>query len=132
MNELTIFEKSVMAKLLCGSHPLLENLRNQLAQCRISSREHTEVGFFVNFDVETKLSYSDVNLEIGDVDAKIDGVQHGVGFVLFIRQGRLSMLEGYTYGEPYPKDITQYTLSYDTGDERNVTALFNKLQSAQK
>ena len=125
--KLTDFEKAIMDKLLHGFHPFLKNLRTQLAQCHIINREFTGVGFFVDFDVDAQLSYGDVNLEIGDVDAEVEGVQHGVGFVLFIREGRLSMLEGYTYDEPYPKNISQYTLNYDTKDGRDFVKLFNKL-----
>ena len=146
--ELTTFEKAVLEKLLYGEHPVLENLRFQLKQSRITSREFTGVGFFIHFGVDTKLVYEDVNFEIGDVDAKIDGVQYGVGFVLFIRQGRLFMLEGYTYDESWPENVTQYalyymrpktrqplygenieqyTLSYESVDERDLTALFDKL-----
>ncbi|MCL1920730.1 MAG: hypothetical protein FWG50_06585 [Kiritimatiellaeota bacterium] len=47
MNELTYFEKSIMEKLLYGSHPFLENLRVQLAQYRGMKREFTGVGFYI-------------------------------------------------------------------------------------
>jgi hypothetical protein len=124
---LTKFEKAVMDKLLHGEHFLLEKLRIQLAQCYVSKREFTGVGFWTDFKVNSKLAYGNVNFHLGDVHANVVGVQHGIGFVLFIEHGLLSNLEGYTYDEPYPENITQYTLYYETGDERKVTALFDKL-----
>ena len=109
---LTNFEKSVMEKLLFGLHPCLENLRTQLAHCRAIKREFTGVGFFIFFDIDPKLAYGDVNFQLGDIHAKVAGVRDGVGFVLFIEKGLINNLEGYTYDEPYPKKIEQYTLNY--------------------
>ena len=118
MTKLTLFEKTVMCKLLHGEHPFLENLRNQFLHCEVVSQNYTGMGFFIDFKVDKKFAYGNVNSEIGDVDAKMDGIQHGIGFVLFIRQGLLSMLEGYTYDEPYPTEIVQYSLYYINGNER--------------
>jgi len=33
------------------------------------------------------------------------------------------MLEGYGYDDPWPNTITQYTLKYDTGDQRDWAVL---------
>ncbi len=42
---------------------------------------------------------------------------------LYIEHGRLSMLEGYGYDDPWPTTIAGYTLRYSTGDERDWGAL---------
>jgi hypothetical protein len=42
---------------------------------------------------------------ISDVGAEIEGVRHGVGFVLFIQDGRLDCLEGFTYDDPWPDEV---------------------------
>jgi hypothetical protein len=48
---------------------------------------------------------------IGDVSADIDGLEHGVGFILCIEDGYLHMLEGYTFEGPWPDRIITYSLN---------------------
>jgi len=115
--ELTGLEHAVLEKLLAGEHPLLAQLRKQLAKCRVTKRELTGHGFFADLDVGDVLPVTDTKVIFGDVIAEIEGMQHGAGFVLFIEHGRLSMLEGYGYDDPWPKTISSYTLKYDTGDK---------------
>ncbi len=43
----------------------------------------------------------------------LEGVAHGAGFVLFIRDGALACLEGFTYDEPWPETIKSFTLNYE-------------------
>ena len=134
-----------MKKLLDGEHPLLEKLRLQLEQGRVSGREFTGVGFFTDFEVDTSLAYGSVNLELGDIHTdKVEDIQSGIGFILFIREGRLAFLEGFTYGEEqYPENISLCTLYYlwkdqpQLREERDWNGLFERLnkkpaQSADK
>lgn len=46
------------------------------------------------------------------MNAVVDGLQYGAGFVIFMRGGRLDILEGYSYGEPWPKEIRGFNLTY--------------------
>jgi len=52
------------------------------------------------------------DFELGDVDARMDGLEHGAGFLLFVRKGRMTILEGYSYEEPWPKERRNLELSY--------------------
>lgn len=123
MMELTELERAVLAKLLSGEHPLLDELRQQLAKCRVTKREMTGHGFFTHLDVEDTGAAADVKVRFGDVVAEIEGMPDGAGFELFIERGCLSMLEGYGYDDPWPSTIASYTLRYTTGDERDWDAL---------
>jgi hypothetical protein len=40
----------------------------------------------------------------------MDGVAHGVGLVLFVEEGRLALLEGFTYDDPWPDEIANYSI----------------------
>ena len=42
----------------------------------------------------------------------VPGLKYGLGFLVYIDNGLLKMLEGYTYGEPWPEHIDAFTLSY--------------------
>jgi hypothetical protein len=58
------------------------------------------VGFFTGFDIPGSVERtSPENFELGDVYADLEGVAHGTGFLLFVRQGALNFLEGFTYGD---------------------------------
>jgi hypothetical protein len=119
MIELTELERAVLNKLLEGNHPLLMQLRKDLSICRVSRREMTGAGFYTHFDAGVAPTASNSKLRFGDVVAEIDGMTHGAGFVLYVENGRLSMLEGYGYDDPWPSTITGYTLKYTTGNKRD-------------
>ena len=113
MQDLNDFERAVLSKLLAGDHPVLAVLRTQAETTRVARREYTGAGFFLSFIVSHAAPQLDeLDLHIGDVDAEVDGLHNGAGFVLFIRKGRLHMLEGYTYDEPWPTEIKDFKLSY--------------------
>jgi hypothetical protein len=121
--QLSKFEQDILAKLLDGEHPILEQLRKQLPACRVNRREYTGVGFYTYFGVDNALSANDVKMCFGDVLAEIEGIVHGVGFVLYVEHGRLHMLEGYGYDESWPVTITSYVLRYSTGEARDWSAI---------
>ena len=116
MEGLNRFESAVLGKLLAGDHPLLTALRSQADMGRVSSREYTGAGFRCTFatppNAPSLSGHSDFHF--GDVNAKIGGLKHGAGFVIFVRGGRLDTMEGYSYDEPWPEGIDDFELSYQS------------------
>ena len=108
------FELAVINKLLDGDHPILNNLRLQASEALLVKREYTGVGFYCHFKVSSNehTLREDIH-NIGGVNAEIEGLNHGAGFILFITHGQLDLLECYTYDEPWPKEIGKFTLSYN-------------------
>lgn len=131
MNSLTALEQDVMRMLLDGDDPVLAVLREQQKLLTVLEREMTGVGFYANLSVlsEAPRVLKPLAFEIGDIAAQIEGLAHGAGFTLFIRSGVLSLLEGYTYDEPWPAHISHYALSY-IGGQRNWPALRKTLHPA--
>lgn len=123
MIDLTKFERDVLNKLLDGMHPLLTQLRVQLGVCRVKRREFTGTGFYTLLDVDISFSVDNIKLRFGDVIAEINEMAYGAGFVLYVNNGRLSMLEGYGYDEPWPSTVREYTLKYYSGEKRDWNAL---------
>jgi hypothetical protein len=107
-------EQAVMTMLLDGNDPTLNILRQQYHLATIASRELSGAGFFLNFSIPSHAPRLPANasLQLGNVIAKIDGLRHGAGFVLFINHGILDFLEGYSYNEPWSATITNFHLSY--------------------
>ena len=124
MKDFTELERAVLSKLLDGGHPVLAQLRSQLRGCRVTRREFSGVGFFTTLEVNKDAPrVGDKTIRIGDVVADIEGLAHGAGFVLFIDHGKITMLEGFTYDEPWPDTIRSFTLSYTRDWQKLADAL---------
>jgi len=99
--ELIELERSILNLLLAGDNASLALLRTQLEAVTVASREFTGPAFFTQFELSghTEGVPGRPSLVIGDVYAKIKGLAYGAGFLLFVRDGVLSCLEGYCYGD---------------------------------
>lgn len=106
-SDLTPFEREAIAALLAGDHPLLIELRRQADQCQVSKREFDGVGFFTTLSLAAAVEPIRLNrrrIVLNDIGMTWDGLLHGAGLIVFIDDGRLAMLEGFTYaGELWPE-----------------------------
>lgn len=126
MPELTQLERAVLEKLLAGEHPALAVLRKQADGVTAESRTQSGVGFSTRLRVphgSPRAALSRERVHLGDVEADIPGLEHGAGFVLFIEDGYLTALEGYTYGEQWPTDDRRARLKYTATSGRDLTSL---------
>lgn len=116
------FENKVMEMLLCGENEVLEKLRRQFKTAKVKRREFTGVGFFTDFTVEKNLDFSINNKTFcyGDVYSNERGIVGDLGFILFIKNGYIDMLEGYTVYDVWPKECESIHLTYDTGGKRDI------------
>lgn len=110
---LSKLNQAVLDKQLAGSHPTLAALGIEAGSARILEREETGVGFFCEFEGDASAPTVNGDFQISDVHGELSGLAHGVGFVLFIRSGQLSMLGGFTFDEPWPQSIGTFELKYD-------------------
>lgn len=117
MNNSTIsfeeFEHAVMQKILEEDTSVNRILREQYKKTHVASRDFTGVGFFTDFHLpENIVKVSEpVEYAYGDVHCDLNGAL--CGFILFIKDGVMICLEGYTYGELWPNVITSYNLYHD-------------------
>lgn len=110
-SDLTPLEAGALKALLAGNGPLLAALRLQCVGLRVGKRELTGFGVFVELEVDSSAQAAIVtepSLQIGGVEAEIAGLHHGAGFVLFVEKGYLSLLEGFSYDEPWPEDTSSF------------------------
>jgi hypothetical protein len=117
-DSLTEFEAAVMQMIVAGDHPAFEALRDQLASCRVSQRRFTGVGFFADLAVDRsakRVPEPAHNARVSDVVGDVAGLKHGAGFVLFVSEGYMTVLEGFSYDEPWPEHIKGYELGYMSG-----------------
>jgi hypothetical protein len=111
--DLTPLESAVLDKLLDKPGEPFATLREQLAHVDVTSREFTGVGFFTNLSLPANAPVRrDISsTAVTGVGATIPQLEHGAGFVLFVRDGIASMLEGYTYGDAaWPDSVTEFSV----------------------
>lgn len=124
MNVLNDLERAVLDKLLVGDEPSFACLRAQQQRMRVAKREYSGVGFFTEFThpPDAPRLQGAKGIRFGDVLADIRGLEHGAGFLLFIDDGLITMLEGYTNSnEPWPTDVEAFELRY-WGPNRDLSA----------
>ncbi len=103
--ELTPFESKVLAMLLAPSHPAMDALRAQLDGVRVTSRRVTGAGFDTYLAVAADVPSAQIGgrVTLCDLHAYRDG-EPLLGFVLWVRDGRLDCLECFDY-VAWPEDF---------------------------
>ena len=121
--ELEPLELAVLRMLLDGRHPVLSALRAQLNGLSVIRRERTGSGFFTTLSPDVNANPARIStdkLRFGDVQATIEGLARGAGFLLFVDNGLLKVLEGYSYEEPWPERVELFQLRYQQPDRSAV------------
>ena len=101
MDTLTATETEIIRSMLVRKYgpasPFLEQLKN----ARIAGRRLTGVGVFIDFALCAEAERGgQINAEISQAYRTVlSPPRDVVGFTLFIRDGRLDFLEGYTFGD---------------------------------
>jgi hypothetical protein len=128
--DFTPIERRVLDLLLTGTHPVLRLLQTQYSVCTVADRKMTGFGFYTELSLprDTQRIPNAPSFKLGDVVASMDGLRNGAGFLLYIEHGAITLLEGYSYDEPWPDVIHGFTCSYVTGAERDWLALASLIQ----
>jgi hypothetical protein len=95
---LTALEQAVL-RAICERHPAGRvPLEEQISAATVLSRENTGAGFHAYFGVErmSRAPVAGERLRDGP-EARIDELNHGMGFIRWFEEGYLDCLEGYSY-----------------------------------
>ncbi len=109
------FEQAVMHKIMEHDTAINKILREQYKRAHIQDRSFSGVGFFTDFIVPNNIPHiiQHVEYDYGDVKAIINDID-GYGFILFIDDGVMTLLEGYTWRDSWPDTIYSYSLFHTT------------------
>lgn len=92
-------------------------LRAQVSSATVGSRENTGAGFFTDFDLqkapELALNTDTTNC---NVEAVVDALQYGMGFILFLENGYIHLLEGYAHGDESTESLDLTALKFSSVD----------------
>ena len=102
------FEAEAIERTLAGDRPQFPALRAQTKHIVGVERELTGVGFFSHLDLGPRAAELRITCRrniISGPHVELRGVGHGIGVVLFVTDGYISMLEGFTYDDPWPAEV---------------------------
>jgi hypothetical protein len=99
-SQVLVLVNHLVPQLIVGEHPALVALREQFRCASIKGVEMTGHGFYVDFETPADVPLA-MPSDFAGGNAKITlvGSTAPAGCVLFVRSGRLSTLEGYTFGD---------------------------------
>lgn len=98
MYELSDLERAVLHAIALQAQGSAAALEHQINGARVLARENTGAGFFTTLSVAPGCLLEGIRSPVGDAGATVVGLKHGMGFMLWIKDGLIHQLEGYAYG----------------------------------
>jgi len=114
MTAFTELELAALHSIFSEAPELAPKQELQLSVATVTERENTGVGFFTSISVPSTAIPIDRSEPLsGETHARVAGIEHDMGFVLFFNDGRIETLEGFTYGTESTAalDLTNLTFS---------------------
>jgi hypothetical protein len=99
MEALSPLEQAVLDAIALQVPKVADTLAGEQVNVRVTARKNTGAGFYTTLDVSHRLPNEGVTSPLGDVGATIVGLHHGMGFMLWLQDGRIHRLEGFSYEE---------------------------------
>ena len=101
------FEKIIITDIIDQYPEYQSKLQAQFEKITVQKREFSAYGFSTYYVVTaTEDTLGDgENLQLGKHQWKINGLQHGSDYILWIKNGLISCLEGFSYHEHWPNEI---------------------------
>lgn len=101
------FEKIIITDIIEQYPQYKSRLQAQFERAVVQKREFSTYGFATHYAVtapEETLG-DDVNLQLGMHQWRINGLQNGSDYILWVKNGYISCLEGFSYQEPWPSEV---------------------------
>ena len=101
------FEKIIITDIIEQYPEYKEKLQSQFEKIDVEKREFSTYGFSTYYVVtaEEEPLEDGENLTLGKHQWNINGLNRGSDCILWIKNGFISCLEGFSYEEPWPKEI---------------------------
>lgn len=103
----------LMTALLAGDHPVLKTLRSQYDAATFTALDLSGSGFFLGFGLPVEVpAVEPPTFQLTDLSFEVSEAPEGGSVVLFIRHGRLSLLEAYLWTDDWPQPAVLKSWSY--------------------
>ena len=111
---LTDLEVAALRSIFSETPELADGLERQLAVAVVTKRENSGVGFFTDLAIPEEAPRVASASVLGyETHAHVKGIEHFLGFVLFVRDGRMSLLEGYSFGDDSTTGLDLAALDFE-------------------
>jgi hypothetical protein len=97
MEVLSSLEQAVIDAIALQIPEVADALAGQQVKVRVTARKNTGAGFYTTLDVSHRSPIEGVASPVGNVGATVAGLQYGMGFLVWLRDGHIHKLEGYAY-----------------------------------
>ncbi len=113
MPDFTELELAALRAIFAETPEVAPGLERQLESATVTKRENTGAGFFTTITVADDAPPVNCPNVLGhETHATVDGLDHGLGFVLFVKNGRMHLLEGYSVGPDDTDDLDLETVGF--------------------
>lgn len=101
------FERIIITDIIEQYPEYKFKLQAQFENSIVQKREFSTYGFSTYFEVTTTEERlgNDKNLQLGKHQWNINGLQYGSDYILWVENGLVKCLEGFSYNEPWPNEI---------------------------
>jgi len=112
----TPLERAVLGAV-CERHAADRTaLESQLGAAVVVRRENTGAGFYTRFEIRAGKSPAVAGERMrSGPNARVEGLEHGMGFILWLENGFATTLEGYSFGES-TSAVSLDTTQFDLGE----------------
>ena len=103
------FENLIISDIIAQYPEYADCLEKQYRSAKVSKRENTGYGFFTDYEITDQSSRIDgfPDLMLGKHQWNLNGLKNGSDYILWVKKGLITCLEGFCYGEErWPDEIT--------------------------
>lgn len=114
MTGFTAMETAALQAIFAETPAVSAQLRRQLICAMVTKRENTGGGFFTEMAVPDDAPRVNCPKVLGyAAHARVEGLVWGLGFVLFMEDGKLHLLEGYARGPESTASLDLNDLAFE-------------------
>lgn len=113
MRSLWPIEQAVL-EATAQEYPAYANhLRSQAKSAQVSEFENSGAGFFSAVSISREAPLLPDKAYVDGAHGSVEGIEHGMGFIVFLEGGRLSLIEGYCHGNVSTDDVDFSTVDFE-------------------
>ena len=113
MRPLWPIERAVLEAAAHDYHAAADGLRQQMAAAQVTTFENTGAGFFSTVRVSPEAPRLTDNSWLDAATGRVGSLEHGMGFLVFLENGCISLIEGYTYGDVSTVEVDFELVDFD-------------------
>lgn len=109
---LTELELSVLERMLADNEVAPRNRELHAGAVTVTDREFTGVGFLTELQQSPalKLFNDGVSMRWGKVGARLNAAKIETSYLVYVDDGYVTAIEGYTYGDEWPAEVDEVEL----------------------